>query len=98
VSPEILDLRTLNPVDWDAIRTSVRKTGKCLVLTEDSLSWGYGAEIASRIGEELFQELDGPVRRLGATDTFVGYAPELENFILPQADGIARAIRDLARW
>jgi 2-oxoisovalerate dehydrogenase E1 component len=98
ISPEILDLRSLNPVDWEAIRASVRKTAKCLVLTEDSLSWGYGAEIASRIGEEMFAELDGPVKRLGATDTFVGYAPELENFILPQPEGIARAIRDLSRW
>ena len=98
ISPEILDLRSLNPVDWDAIRASVRKTGKCLVLTEDSLSWGYGAELAARISEEMFEDLDGPVRRLASTDTFVAYAPELESFILPQPDDIARAIRDLAAW
>ena len=96
--PEILDLRSLNPVDWEAIRHSVRKTSKCLVLTEDSLSWGYGAELAARISEEMFPDLDGPVRRLASTDTFVGYAPELETFILPQPDDIARAIRDLAAW
>jgi 2-oxoisovalerate dehydrogenase E1 component len=98
VSIEILDLRTLSPVDWDAIRASVRKTSKALVLTEDSLSWGYGAEIAARISEELFTELDAPVRRLAATDTFVAYAPELEDFILPQVEDIAEASRKLAAW
>jgi 2-oxoisovalerate dehydrogenase E1 component len=98
ISPEILDLRTLNPVDWEAIAASVRKTSKCLVLTEDSLSWGYGAEIAARISETCYTDLDGPVRRLAATDTFVGYAPELEDFILPQAEDIRRAVEDLVAW
>jgi 2-oxoisovalerate dehydrogenase E1 component len=98
VSIEILDLRTLNPVDWDAIAASVRKTSKCLVLTEDSLSWGYGAELAARIGETLYTELDGPVRRLAATDTFVAYAPELEDFILPQTADILKAVLELAAW
>ncbi len=98
VSPEILDLRTLSPIDWNAIAESVRKTSKALVLTEDSLSWGYGAEIAARIAEELYADLDSPVRRVAATDTFVGYAPELEDFILPQVDGIAAAIEDLAAF
>jgi 2-oxoisovalerate dehydrogenase E1 component len=98
VSIEILDLRTLSPVDWDAIAASVRKTSKCLVLTEDSLSWGYGAELAARIGETLYTDLDGPVRRLAATDTFVAYAPELEDFILPQTADILRAALELAAW
>ena len=98
VSVEIIDLRSLSPVDWDTLRASVRKTGKALVLYEDSISWGYGAELAARLSEELFTELDGPVRRLAATDTFVGYAPELEDFILPQPDDIREAILDLARW
>ncbi len=98
VSLEILDLRSLNPVDWDAIAASVRKTSKVLVLTEDSRSWGYGAEIAARIGEELYAELDGPVRRLAATDTFVAYAPELENFILPQTADILKAAEELAAF
>ena len=98
VSVEILDLRSLNPVDWDAIEASVRKTSKVLVLTEDSRSWGYGAEIAARIGEALYTDLDGPVRRLAATDTFVGYAPELEDFILPQTDDIVREVEALAAW
>jgi len=94
-SVEIIDLRTLSPVDWETIHQSVRKTSKALVLHEDSLSWGYGAELAARLSEELYTELDGPVRRLAATDTFVGYAPELEDFILPQVDDIRDAIREL---
>jgi len=98
ISVEILDLRSLNPVDWDAIEASVRKTSKVLVLTEDSLSWGYGAEIAARIGERCYTELDGPVRRLAATDTFVGYAPELEDFILPQTSDILKAVLELAAY
>jgi 2-oxoisovalerate dehydrogenase E1 component len=98
ISMEILDLRSLNPIDWDAIAASVRKTSKVLVLTEDSRSWGYGAEIAARIGEELYTELDGPVRRLAATDTFVAYAPELEDFILPQTRDILKAVLDLAAY
>jgi len=98
ISVEILDLRSLSPVDWDAIAASVRKTSKVLVLTEDSLSWGYGAELAARIGETHYTELDGPVRRLAATDTFVGYAPELEDFILPQVADIVRAVEELTAW
>jgi 2-oxoisovalerate dehydrogenase E1 component len=88
----------LNPVDWDAIAASARKTSKVLVLTEDSRSWGYGAELAARIGEDLYTDLDGPVRRLAATDTFVAYAPELEDFILPQVGDILQAVEDLAAW
>jgi 2-oxoisovalerate dehydrogenase E1 component len=98
VSVELIDLRTLSPVDWDSIRASVRKTSKALVLYEDALSWGYGAELAARISEELYTDLDGPVRRLAATDTFVAYAPEMEDFILPQVDDIQNAIRELAAW
>jgi 2-oxoisovalerate dehydrogenase E1 component len=85
-------------VDWEAIDASVRKTSKVLVLYEDSLSWGYGAELAARISEQLYTELDGPVRRLAATDTFVAYAPELEDAILPQVQDIQNAIRELAGW
>jgi 2-oxoisovalerate dehydrogenase E1 component len=98
LSIEILDLRSLNPVDWDAIAASVKKTSKVLVLTEDSLSWGYGAELAARIAEQHYTELDGPVRRLGATDTFVAYAPELEDFILPQTSDILKAAEELAAF
>jgi 2-oxoisovalerate dehydrogenase E1 component len=98
VSVEIVDLRCLSPVDWETLGASVRKTGKVLVLYEDSLSWGYGAEIAARIGQELYTDLDASVRRLGATDTFVAYAPELEDFILPQVSDIVDAVRELAAW
>jgi 2-oxoisovalerate dehydrogenase E1 component len=98
IEAEILDLRTLSPYDWNAIAASVRKTGRAVVAHEDSLSWGYGAEIAARIGQELFEYLDAPVRRVGALDTFVGYSPVLEDTILPQAATIAQAIRDTAAY
>src|SRR5687767_11241498 len=98
ISTEILDLRTLSPYDWNAIAASVKKTGRVIVAHEDSKSWGYGAEIAARIGEELFQHLDAPVKRLGALDTFVGYNPALENAILPQVADVLEAIRDLRRY
>ncbi|HVR69210.1 MAG TPA: alpha-ketoacid dehydrogenase subunit beta, partial [Vicinamibacteria bacterium] len=98
VSTEILDLRTLSPYDWEAIATSVRKTGRVIVAHEDSRSWGYGAEIAARIGEELFEFLDAPVRRIGALDTFVGYNPVLENTILPQVSHLVDAIRAVRRY
>jgi len=92
---EILDLRTLSPYDWEAIALSVKKTSKAIVAHEDTLSWGYGAEIASRIGDELFEWLDGPVRRIGAADAFVGYAPRLEDATLPNAETIADSMRSL---
>ena len=98
ISAEVIDLRTLSPVDWETIRRSVLKTSKVLVLHEDSLSWGYGAELAAKVSDELYTDLDGPVRRLAGTDTFVGYAPELEDFTLPQVDDIRRAVADLASW
>ena len=95
---EILDLRSLSPYDWEAIAASVRKTGKVVVAHEDSRSWGYGAEIAARIADELFEHLDAPVRRVAALDTFVGYNPILEDSILPQVSTIADAIRELKRY
>jgi 2-oxoisovalerate dehydrogenase E1 component len=98
VDVELIDLRSLSPYDWDAIATSVKKTSKVLVAHEDMKSWGYGAEIAARIGDELFHDLDAPVRRVGAMDTFVGYQPLLENEILPQTEHLFRAMSDLASF
>jgi 2-oxoisovalerate dehydrogenase E1 component len=95
IETEIVDLRTLNPYDWEAIAESVRKTNRVIVAHEDMLSWGYGAEIASRIADELFDELDAPVRRIGAMDTFVAYQPKLEDAILPQPETILKAIVSL---
>ena len=98
VSVEILDLRTLNPYDMDSIRASVRKTGRVLVAHEDQISFGYGAEIAARIADELFSYLDAPVKRLGALDCFVGYHPTLENATLPQIANIKDAVRNLVEF
>lgn len=95
---EIIDLRTLSPYDWQAIAASVKKTSKAIVAYEDCLSWGYGAEIASRISSELFEWLDGPVGRVGATDTFIGYAPQLEEATLPSAVVIADEMRKLLSY
>jgi 2-oxoisovalerate dehydrogenase E1 component len=78
ISVELIDLRTLVPYDWEAIAESVKKTSRVIVAHEDPISWGYGAEIAARISNELFEYLDAPVRRVGATDTFVAYAPQVE--------------------
>ena len=98
IGVEVLDLRTLNPYDWEAIATSVRKTSRVIVAHEDMLSWGYGAEIAARIADELFDDLDAPVRRIGAMDTFVAYQPVLEDAILPQPDSILKAIQSLRAY
>jgi 2-oxoisovalerate dehydrogenase E1 component len=98
IDVEILDLRTLSPYDWESIAASVRKTSRVIVAHEDMLSWGYGAEIAARIGDELFDSLDAPVRRVGAMDTFVAYQPILEDAILPQPDTILKAILDLKAY
>jgi 2-oxoisovalerate dehydrogenase E1 component len=98
IDVEIVDLRTLSPYDWEAIATTVRKTSRVIVAHEDMLSWGYGAEIAARIADELFDDLDAPVRRVGAMDTFVAYQPKLEDAILPQPETILKAIRDLRAY
>jgi 2-oxoisovalerate dehydrogenase E1 component len=98
ISVELIDLRTLNPYDWDAIATSVRKTNRVIVAHEDTLSWGYGAEIAARIAGELFEDLDAPVKRVAAMDTFVAYQPLLEDEILPQADDFYKAMQEVADY
>ncbi|MEP6687366.1 MAG: dehydrogenase E1 component subunit alpha/beta, partial [Gemmatimonadales bacterium] len=98
VSTEVIDLRSLAPVDWDTIGESVRKTNRVIVAYEDSLSWGYGSEISARIADEMFSFLDAPVRRVASTDTFVAYAPELEDVILPQVHDLHEAIVEIAAF
>ena len=98
VKVELIDLRCLNPFDWETIAASVGKTNRALVAYEDTLSWGYGAEIAARIADQLFDHLDAPVRRVAAADTFVAYQPILEDAILPQANDLFRAMKELAEY
>jgi 2-oxoisovalerate dehydrogenase E1 component len=98
ISAELIDLRSLNPFDMEAIAQSVRKTSRVIVAHEDVLSWGYGAEIAARIADELFEDLDAPVRRVAAEDTFVPYQPALEDIVLPQADDLLEAMLSLASF
>ena len=98
LSVEILDLRSLSPYDWEAICATVRKTHRVIVAYEDMLSWGYGAEIAARIADELFDELDAPVKRVAAMDTFCAYQPKLEDVILPQTDHLTAAVHNLLEY
>jgi 2-oxoisovalerate dehydrogenase E1 component len=98
LSAEVIDLRTLSPWDEETVLDSVKKTNRAIVLYEDSLSWGYGAEIAARIADDCFPWLDAPVKRVASTDTFVGYAPRLEDAILPQVDDVIRACQEIVRF
>ncbi len=98
ISVEVLDLRSLNPYDWEAIAESVRRTNRILIAHEDMRSWGFGAELAARVADELFHDLDAPVRRIGALDTFVAYQPILEDAILPQAEDLFQACAALASF
>ena len=98
IEAEIIALRTLNPFDWETVAASVRKTGRALVAHEDTLSWGYGAELAARIGDRLFEHLDAPVRRVGALDAWVGYEPGVERAILPQIVVLQKAMAELAAY
>ncbi len=98
ISVEIIDLRSLSPYDWEAITTTVRKTHRVIVAYEDMLSWGYGAEIAARIADELFEELDAPVKRVASMDTFCAYQPKLEDVILPQVAHISAAVKLLLEY
>ena len=97
-SVEVIDLRTLAPYDWPCVRNSVEKTSRVMIAHEDCLSWGYGAELAARIANELFDRLDAPVGRVGALDTWVGYHPQLENAILPQVDDLAAEMERLIAY
>jgi 2-oxoisovalerate dehydrogenase E1 component len=98
VSVEIIDLRSLSPYDWDAIAATVRKNHRVIVAYEDMMSWGFGAEIAARIADELFEELDAPVKRVAAMDTFCAYQPKLEDVILPQTEHITAAVKQLLEY
>jgi 2-oxoisovalerate dehydrogenase E1 component len=98
VSTMVVDLRSITPFDWDGIAQAVRATSRVIVAHEDQLTCGFGAELAARIGEHLFEYLDAPVRRVGALDTPVAYHPDLEERILPQTADVLRAIEDVARY
>jgi 2-oxoisovalerate dehydrogenase E1 component len=98
VSVEVIDLRSLSPWDQETVYASVRKTNRVIVAYEDSISWGYGSEIAARIADDCFSWLDAPVRRIGSTDTFVGYAPQLEDAILPQVDDFRTAYEEITKF
>jgi 2-oxoisovalerate dehydrogenase E1 component len=98
IDVEVIDLRSLNPLDMETIAASLRRTGKVIVAHEDSLSWGIGSEIVARIADELFEYLDGPVRRVASLDTWVAYSPQLEDAILPQTGNVLAAIEELAAY
>jgi 2-oxoisovalerate dehydrogenase E1 component len=98
LSAEVIDLRSLSPWDHETVYESVKKTNRAIVLYEDSMSWGYGAEIAARIADDCFAWLDAPVKRVASTDTFVGYAPQLEDAILPQIDDVKRACLEIVQF
>jgi 2-oxoisovalerate dehydrogenase E1 component len=98
VSVEIIDLRSLSPWDRDTVYASVKKTSRVIVAYEDSISWGYGAEIAAAIADDCFAWLDAPVKRVASTDTFVGYAPQLEDAILPQVETFRKAYEEIMKF
>lgn len=98
ISVEVIDLRSLVPYDWERIAESVKKTSRVIIAHEDPLSFGYGAEIAARIADELFEWLDAPVKRVAATDTFVAYAPQVEDFILPQIEDVEQAVLEIIKY
>jgi 2-oxoisovalerate dehydrogenase E1 component len=98
VKIELIDLRSLNPYDWETIAASIQKTNRVIVAYEDTLSWGYGAEIAARIAGELFEHLDAPVKRVAAKDTFIAYQPVLESAILPQVQDLYLAMKELIEY
>ncbi len=95
---EVIDLRTLSPWDKETVYESVKRTSRVIVAYEYAISWGYGAEIAASIANDCFAWLDAPVKRVASTDTYVGYAPRLEDAILPQVDDFRAAYMELAEF
>ncbi|HAT37531.1 MAG TPA: dehydrogenase, partial [Gemmatimonadetes bacterium] len=98
IEAEIIDLRTVRPIDMERIAASVKKTNKVVIAHEDSMSWGIGSEISARIADELFEYLDGPIKRVASMDTWVAYAPQVESVILPQTPNVVDAIVELAAY
>ena len=98
IDVEVLDMRTIVPLDFEAIAQSVQKTGKVVVLYEDTKTAGFGAEIGSRIAEELFESLDGPVVRVASADTPIPFSPVLEKVILPQIEDVVEAVEKLSAY
>src|SRR5262249_33135971 len=98
ISVAVLDLRTIVPYDWSAIAAHVARTNRVIVAHEDQVMCGFGAEIAARIADELFDELDAPVRRVGALNVPVAYCPDLEEALLPQSADVLKAIRETAKY
>jgi 2-oxoisovalerate dehydrogenase E1 component len=98
ISVEVIDLRSLSPLDMDTIAASVRKTNRAIVAHEDALSWGIGSEIVARLASDLFEYLDAPVRRVASLDTWVAYSPQLEDVILPQTENVLAAIEAIAAY
>ena len=98
ISVAVLDLRTIVPYDWDTIAAHVKRVNRIVIAHEDQLMCGFGAEIAARVSSELFQDLDAPVRRVGAKNVPVAYCPDLEEAILPQSADILKAIKETAKY
>jgi 2-oxoisovalerate dehydrogenase E1 component len=98
ISVMVIDLRSIAPFDWDAIAAAVKHTNRVVIAHEDQLTCGFGAELAARIADQLFEHLDAPVRRVAALDTPVAYAPVLEEVILPQSAHVLKAIQDVAKY
>ena len=98
ISTEVIDLRSLHPIDYDTIYDSVKKTNRVIIAHEDSLSWGIGSEIAARIADEMFPWLDAPIKRVASLDTWVAYSPQLEDEILPQTENVIAAIEGIAKY
>jgi 2-oxoisovalerate dehydrogenase E1 component len=98
INVEIIDLRSLLPYDWQAVAATVIKNHRVIVAYEDMQSWGFGAEIAARIASELFEELDAPVSRVAAMDTFCAYQPKLEDVILPQVSNLIAAVKQILEY